>query len=120
MGLGRPRFAPRRRPLRFEFQLGGDQKVRLSHQTQDTLLIDQLLLPEAPVRPNSTVAPERVLGLTLLDPWEQGSIGVGNLERSVPCQPHCTSLFFNSNVSSPTSGFSLAFSRDKRGSFWLC
>lgn len=118
--LGRPGFAPGRRPLRFELHMRRDHEVVLLHQPQNPLLVDGQLLDKAQVRPNSTVAPERVLGLEPLDSWEQGRIALGDLERAVPRQPHCTSLFFNSNVSSPTSVFSLAFSRAKRVSFWLC
>ena len=120
MELGRLRLAPRRRPRRVPFQVGRDQQVRLSHQAQATPLLDQRLLHEGQVRPSSTVAPERVLGLALWDPWAQGGIALGDLERPAPWQPHCTALVLNSTVISPTSGFSLACSRPKRASLWRC
>ena len=54
-----------------------DHEVVLLHQPQNSLLVDGQLLYKAQVRPLSTVAPERVFGLELLDSWEQGRIALG-------------------------------------------
>jgi hypothetical protein len=57
-----------------------DYEVVLLHRPQNPLLVDGQLLYKAQVRPNSTGAPERVFGLELVDPWEQGRIALGDLE----------------------------------------
>ena len=90
-----------------------------SPHTPDTRLRDPVRLHEGQVRPDATGAPAWGLGLELVEPWEQGRIALGDLERSAPRQPHGPSRLLNSHVSAPTSVFRLAFSRAKRASLWL-
>jgi hypothetical protein len=92
-GCGRPGFAPARRPLRFELQIGLDQQVVLPHHPKHALLIDWKLLHEVQIRPDPPLPPKRMLSLERLDVGEPACITLPHLSRPPPRQPRSSSPF---------------------------
>jgi hypothetical protein len=64
----------------------------LPQQSQHPLFVDRLMLNEMPVNPETTIAPERVLGLARPNAWQQLLIALDYSQKPLPRQASRSSL----------------------------